>query len=108
MNTLDDVISARGYHETLVRKAMEIIGEAGRGVLVLIREGSPEAVSSRLKREPGSDGFGQQRLIEYGVGAQILLDLGVRQMILMSNAHARKIGGLEGFGLKVAGHRALA
>lgn len=107
-NTLDDVISARGYHETLVHKAMEIIGEAGRGVLVLIREGSPEAVSSRLKREPGSDGFGQQRLIEYGVGAQILLDLGVRQMILMSNAPARKIVGLEGFGLKVAGHRALA
>ena len=107
MNTLDDVLAAGGHRETLVHKAMDIIGKEGRGVIVLIRESRSDAISVRLKRESGSDRTGQQRLIEYGIGAQILLDLGVREMVLMSNAPARKIVGLEGYGLKVVGHRAL-
>jgi 3,4-dihydroxy 2-butanone 4-phosphate synthase/GTP cyclohydrolase II len=107
VNSLDDVLAAGGHRETLVHKAMDIIGMEGRGVIVLIRESRSDAISSRLKREPGSDRTGQQRLIEYGIGAQILLDLGVREMVLMSNAPARKIVGLDGYGLKVAGHRAL-
>jgi len=104
MNTIDDVVSIGGSRETAVHKAMDIIGREGRGVVVLIRESRPDAISARLKAEGGA---GQQRLIEYGIGAQILLDLGVREMVLLSNSPARKIVGLEGYGLKVAGHRAL-
>ena len=81
--------------------------EEGRGVIVLIRESKPDAISSRLKRDEKPEQAGQQRLIEYGIGAQILLDLGVREMVLLSNSPARKIVGLEGYGLKVAGHRSL-
>jgi len=103
MNTLDDVFASGGHRETLVHKAMEIIGAEGRGVIVLIRESRSDAISARLEAEAG----GQQRLIEYGIGAQILLDLGVREMVLLSNSPARKIVGLEGYGLKVAGHRSL-
>jgi 3,4-dihydroxy 2-butanone 4-phosphate synthase / GTP cyclohydrolase II len=103
LNTLDDVFASGGHRETLVHKAMEIIGAEGRGVIVLIRESRPDAISARLDAEAG----GQQRLIEYGIGAQILLDLGVREMVLLSNSPARKIVGLEGYGLKVAGHRSL-
>ncbi len=106
-NTLEDVLSAGGHGETLVHKAMELIGREGRGVIVLIRESRPDAISSRLKRSEGAEGVGQRRLIEYGVGAQILLDLGVREMILLSNSPARKIIGLDGYGLKVVGHRGL-
>ncbi len=51
-------------------------------MIVLIRESRPDAISARLKQEAG--GQGQQRLIEYGIGAQILLDLGVREMMLLS------------------------
>ncbi len=105
LNTLDDVLSAGGHRETLVHKAMDIIGREGRGVIVLIRESRPDAISTRLGAEAG--GGGQQRLIEYGIGAQILLDLGVREMVLLSNSPARKIVGLEGYGLKVTGHRGL-
>ncbi|MGV1013341.1 MAG: 3,4-dihydroxy-2-butanone-4-phosphate synthase [Methyloceanibacter sp.] len=104
MNTLDDIFASGGHRETLVHKAMDIIGQAGRGVIVLIRE-SPDSISARLEQEAG--GQGQQRLIEYGIGAQILLDLGVREMVLLSNSPARKIVGLEGYGLTVAGHRSL-
>ena len=105
LNTINDVISTGTKRETLVHKAMEVIGREGRGVIVLIRESRPDALSTRLKQEAG--GQGQQRLIEYGIGAQILLDLGVREMTLLSNSPARKIVGLEGYGLKLAGHRGL-
>jgi len=106
-NTLDDIFGAGGHRETLVHKAMDIIGREGRGVVVLIRESKPNAISSSLKRDEKPEQTGQQRLIEYGIGAQILLDLGVREMVLLSNSPARKIVGLEGYGLKVVGHRSL-
>jgi 3,4-dihydroxy 2-butanone 4-phosphate synthase/GTP cyclohydrolase II len=105
LNTVEDVVSTGASRETAVHKAMEIIGKEGRGVIVLIRESRPDAISARIKQEAG--GQGQQRLIEYGIGAQILLDLGVREMVLLSNSPARKIVGLEGYGLTVAGHRGL-
>jgi len=106
-NTLDDVLAAGGHSETLVHKAMDLVGQECRGVIVLIRESRPDAISARLKQKEGGGRAGQQRLIEYGIGAQILLGLGVREMVLMSNSPARKIVGLEGYGLKVVGHRSL-
>ena len=105
LNTIDDVISIGSHRQTLVHKAMDIIGREGRGVLVLIRESRPDAISARLGQK--AEGQGQQRLIEYGIGAQILLDLGVREMVLLSNSPARKIVGLQGYGLTVVGHRSL-
>jgi 3,4-dihydroxy 2-butanone 4-phosphate synthase/GTP cyclohydrolase II len=105
MNTLDDLLASGGKHDTPIHKAMEIIGQEGRGVIVLIREGRPDAISARLRQD--ASGQGQPRLMEYGIGAQILLDLGVREMVLLSNSPARKIVGLEGYGLKVVGQQGL-
>ena len=105
VNTFDDVVATGGHRETLIHKAMELVGQEGRGVIVLIRESRADALSSRLKRHEELERSGQQRLIEYGIGAQILRDLGVREIVLMSNAPARKIVGLEGYGLKIVGHR---
>ncbi len=105
MNTLDDLLASGGTHDTPIHKAMEIIGQEGRGVIVLIREGRPDAISARLRQE--ANGQGQPRLMEYGIGAQILLDLGVREMVLLSNSPARKIVGLEGYGLRVVGQQGL-
>ena len=51
INTLDDMSRRGGHRETLVHKAMDIIGREGRGVIVLIRESRPDAISARLKRE---------------------------------------------------------
>jgi len=106
VNTLEDLFGTGPQRETAVHKAMDIIGKEGRGVIVLIRESRYDAVSSRLKKaEPQQSG--QQRLVEYGIGAQILLDLGVRELVLLSNSPARKIVGVEGYGLKIAGQRSL-
>ena len=48
----------------------------------------------------------QAELRDYGVGAQILFDLGVREMILLSN-HKKNIIGLDGYGLSVVGTRSI-
>jgi 3,4-dihydroxy 2-butanone 4-phosphate synthase/GTP cyclohydrolase II len=86
-----------------LRGAMRMIGAAGRGVVVLIRETRPTSLSERVRRlaEAGQAAGG---LRDYGIGAQILLDLGVREMVLLSNTY-RTIVGLEGYGLSVVEQR---
>ena len=86
---------------------MDVIGAAGRGVVVLIREPSPTSLSDRVRARLGGGAAPSDQLRDYGVGAQILLDLGVREMILLSNTR-RTIVGLEGYGLTVAGQRPIA
>ena len=84
----------------VLQKSMEMIGEAGKGVIVLIRDTSPNALSERTKRVKSAPGSPVNELRDYGVGAQILADLGVRDIILLSNSQ-RSIVGLEGFGLRL-------
>ena len=84
----------------VLQKSMEMIGEAGKGVIVLIRDTSPNALSERIKRVKSAPGSPVNELRDYGVGAQILADLGVRDIILLSNSQ-RSIVGLEGFGLRL-------
>ena len=84
---------------------MEVIGAEGQGVIVLIREAEQANLSARVRARLSGD-TGEERLVDYGVGAQILLDLGVEDMILLSNTH-RHIIALDGYGLRVVEQRAL-
>ncbi len=92
------------------QKSLEMIAKEG-GVLVLIREPSPTSLSDRVKnrmdRKKQKKKFQPTELRDYGIGAQILADLGVKDMILLTNSD-RPIVGLEGYGLRVVGRRALA
>jgi len=99
LNVLDDVLgdSASGKGAEL-HTAMQMIADHGRGVIVLIREPLPTSLSDRVRHRLQPAASGQLR--DYGIGAQILLDLGVREMILLSNTR-RTIVGLEGYGLSV-------
>ena len=90
-----------------LQKSMELIGEAGRGVVVLIRESWSTSLSDRVRERGAGAVKGSEEeapvpihLRDYGVGAQILLDLGVRDMILLTNSN-RVVIGLEGYGLKI-------
>lgn len=95
-----------------LHKAMEIIRKEGKGVILYMKqEGRGIGIINKLKayelQDKGLDtveaniklGF-KPDLRDYGIGAQILVDLGVKKMRLMTN-NPKKIVGLEGYGLKV-------
>ncbi|WP_159999112.1 3,4-dihydroxy-2-butanone-4-phosphate synthase [Roseomonas sp. 18066] len=96
VNLFTDIVGTSGTSE--LHRAMAAINELGRGVVVLIRDVKPTSLSDRLRavraRGPGFE------LRDYGIGAQILADLGVREMMLLTN-HPKAIVGLEGYGLTV-------
>jgi len=96
-----DALGSLGAKDSgVLQRSMEIISEAGSGVIVLIRDTSPTSLSDRIKRLQSTPATSVNELRDYGVGAQILADLGVRDIILLSNSqHA--IVGLEGFGLRL-------
>lgn len=105
LNILNDVLGDlnAGKGQTL-QKSMKMVKEEGRGVIVLLRETLPNVLSDKLKdSRPLPD---QSELRDYGVGAQILIDLGVKEMILLSNSQPTIVG-LEGYGLKVVERRAI-
>ena len=107
LNVLDDVLGSKARGRSGVLQAsLEMIGRAGRGVAVLIREPTPTALSDRVRRMLQHDNDRVPELRDYGIGAQILLDLGIRDMILLSNT-TRTIVGLEGYGLSVVERRAI-
>jgi len=107
LSVLDDVLGdTSAGRDCELQASMELIAKEGRGVIVLLRE--PQATSlsaAALARLDGQSGGGSE-LRDYGVGAQILLHLGVRKMVLLSN-RKKAIIGLEGYGLTVTGHRAI-
>ena len=109
LDVLRDVLGATGFGGSK-QKSMDIIGKEG-GVLILIREPSATSLSDRVKKHIAKKNDKKRKktppeLRDYGVGAQILADLGVKDMILITNSD-RPIIGLEGYGLRVVGRRKL-
>ncbi len=101
LNVIDDVLGDHSHGRGgELQAAMRMIGKAGRGVIVVLREAQPTSLSVRLEQRLQGDAPVSAALRDYGVGAQILLDLGVRDMILLSNT-AKTIVGLEAFGLNI-------
>ncbi len=79
--------------------SMRLIAKENRGVIVIIREPTPTTLSRTIRERQGQAMRTPiAELRQYGIGAQILLDLGVRKMILLSNAQ-RHIIGLDGYGI---------
>jgi 3,4-dihydroxy 2-butanone 4-phosphate synthase/GTP cyclohydrolase II len=101
VDTISDIMG--GEHLFSLRGAMRMVVEEKRGIVVLIRESRPNAVSECI-RHMMQMSRAEPALRDYGIGAQILVDLGVKDMILLSN-HERTIVGLEGYGLNVVEQR---
>jgi 3,4-dihydroxy 2-butanone 4-phosphate synthase/GTP cyclohydrolase II len=100
---VDDVLGAGGSRAGLSEAAVRAVAQAdGPAVAVFIRETSQTAIVERLGAKPAApnDEREARRLREYGVGAQILLDLGVKEMVLLTTK-PQTIVGLDGYGLTV-------
>ena len=83
--------------------AMRLIAQKDRGVVVIIREPTLASLGHILKERDGEAMAGPiHELRQYGMGAQILQDLGLKEMILLTNTK-RNIVGLDGYGIRVVG-----
>jgi 3,4-dihydroxy 2-butanone 4-phosphate synthase/GTP cyclohydrolase II len=97
VDLMEDIVG--GKASSSLHGAMQMIAEAGRGAVVMLRETRAEALSDRV-RKLSQAGRTPTELRDYG----ILLDLGVTDLVLLSNTH-RTIIGIEGYGLTVVDQR---
>jgi 3,4-dihydroxy 2-butanone 4-phosphate synthase/GTP cyclohydrolase II len=88
--------SEGGHH---LRKAIRMIEQAGRGVVLYVPSGGDVVGELRAMSPAMEGGAGPHPLRDFGLGAQILCDLGLCKIALLTN-NPRKIAGLAGYGLE--------
>ena len=107
-DVLADILGERGPRQGLVERAMRIIAEAEEpGVVVFVNTMQPNAIAERLGLKSSTPKDPTAPLREYGIGAQILRELGVRKMIFLSDAQPTRVAGLDGYGMTIEGWRRL-
>ncbi|MFT6219685.1 MAG: 3,4-dihydroxy 2-butanone 4-phosphate synthase/GTP cyclohydrolase II [Rickettsiales bacterium] len=100
LNIFGDVLDDKKNDKTgILHNAMKKISDKENGVIVIIRQ-TNEPIINLINRSSPS------KLRNYGIGAQILLDLGIQNMRLLTNSEKSVIG-LEGYGLKICGYEKL-
>jgi 3,4-dihydroxy 2-butanone 4-phosphate synthase / GTP cyclohydrolase II len=107
MSFFVDTFGELNERSGLLSGSMEAIAEAGAGVIVVINRRTPDMVSRFINLRSQGKGAGApevEALRDYGGGAQILTELGVHDMILLTNTHHTLVG-LEGYGLSIVGER---
>lgn len=100
ISILDDMLGQPGPKKRTLQRAMAEIGRHGSGLIVLLIRPTEASDDAGGGTAPDMD------LRTYGIGAQILADMGVHEMILLSNAH-RNVVAIEGYGLNIVGERAI-
>jgi 3,4-dihydroxy 2-butanone 4-phosphate synthase/GTP cyclohydrolase II len=103
ISIFSDVLGKPGPRKRILQRAMDAIGTHGSGVIVLLMPTSPDQVSAEVGGTKGPE----MDLRAYGIGAQILADLGIHDMILLTNAH-RNIIAIEGYGINIVGEQPIA
>ncbi|MGY4394964.1 3,4-dihydroxy 2-butanone 4-phosphate synthase/GTP cyclohydrolase II [Sphingomonas sp. UYAg733] len=104
-----DMFGEMSERSGLLSRSMEMIAEAGSGVIVVINRPMKDSLSRFIKLRGEGKGAGApeiEELRDYGVGAQILAELGVQDMVLLTNTHHTLVG-LDGYGLSIVGERAI-
>ena len=109
LSTFSDIFGEASDRAGLLSGAMEMIGAEGAGVIVVINRPMAAGVMTQVMtaRAAGRDVATVPELEElrdYGVGAQILAELGVQDMVLLTNSHHSLVA-LDGYGLSIVGER---
>lgn len=99
LNPLEDVLGIGDTHVGNLQGAMKVISEAGRGVVVLLRDTTMKLIDE--------SGISPHTLRQYGLGAQILSSLGLTQIVLVTNSRAPKVVGLEAYGISITGTKSI-
>jgi 3,4-dihydroxy 2-butanone 4-phosphate synthase/GTP cyclohydrolase II len=87
----------------LLQKSLKIINKKQNGVVVIIRQ-PQEKITDLLLGQQSTPNSSQKTLRNYGTGAQILIDLGIKKLTLLSNSK-KSIIGLDAFGIKICGYK---
>lgn len=104
LNILNDCLDdANDPRSGSLIKAMKKISKAKKGVVVLIRQPN-ESLSNLFFSEENLQKNKEKTLRNYGIGAQILSDLGIKNMTLLTNSKKSVIG-LEGYNIKICGYK---
>jgi 3,4-dihydroxy 2-butanone 4-phosphate synthase/GTP cyclohydrolase II len=90
----------------MLHRSMEIIGQEGAGVIVFVNRPHPEVSKAFEWRRQALAGNTKhlEELRDYGVGAQVLAELGVHELVLLTNTHHTLVA-LEGYGLTITEER---
>jgi 3,4-dihydroxy 2-butanone 4-phosphate synthase / GTP cyclohydrolase II len=105
LSLVPDVFAEEGERGGLLEGAMKAIAQEGAGVIVVINRPMPDAMAQALRLRSGAGAPpDREQLRDYGVGAQILAELGVHDMILLTNSHHTPVA-LGGYGLAIVGER---
>ncbi|WP_174273678.1 3,4-dihydroxy-2-butanone-4-phosphate synthase [Sphingomonas bacterium] len=107
MHALDlfgDVLGHDSERNGLLARSMKAIAREGSGVVVLLERMA--LLSQAVRMMAGERGPDMQELRDYGVGAQILAELGIHEMILLTNSHHTLVA-LDGYGLNIVAERAI-
>jgi 3,4-dihydroxy 2-butanone 4-phosphate synthase / GTP cyclohydrolase II len=100
-----DMFGEDSQRSHLLSRSMELIGEAGAGVIVVINRQRADAFTTAVRMKAGEAvTVDMEELRDYGVGAMILAELGVHDMVLLTNTHHTLVG-LDGYGLSIVGER---
>ena len=100
VNVFQDLVGIESSRENLINKGFKKINDIGFGVFIFIRDTNQNVISNNLKKINNNDPSKEIELREYGVGAQILLDIGVRNIKLISDSKSTLLN-IEGYNLEI-------
>jgi 3,4-dihydroxy 2-butanone 4-phosphate synthase/GTP cyclohydrolase II len=103
-NIFEDLLGQKGPRTGQFKRAMVELGKEECGVMVFLRENRKTYITDEIAKKDQKAKNKSPNIKNYGIGAQILLDLGVKEFTLLSDSEQNVIG-IEGYGLKITGHQ---
>ena len=96
---IKDILTEEKLFDNQMRRSLEIINKKENGVVVIINGNYAPKIEKQFSRRK-NEKRNVFELREYGVGAQILRNIGLKKIILLTN-NQKKVIGMDGFGIKI-------